>query len=176
MLIPILLTLAAFLVIFLLFVATRPADFSITRSAIIPVSPADAFPLINDFHEWQEWSPWAKLDPDCENTFTGPAAGVGSRFTWSGNNKVGEGSMVITESRPNEVIKLDLLFTRPMKANNRTVFSFQAANGGTQVTWTMSGKNGFAGKLFGVIVNCDRMVGGQFEQGLANLKSRVYRR
>jgi len=171
MLITILLIAVALLAVLAVVVATRPARFAITRSAAIPAPPAAVFALVNDFHRWDAWSPWAKLDPACQNTFDGPAAGVGAKFAWAGNNKVGAGRMTITSSRLVELIHIDLEFFRPMKARNLTEFIFVPKAGGTRVTWTMSGGNGFAGKLFSVFVNCDKMVGGQFEQGLANLKS-----
>jgi hypothetical protein len=160
----------AIVVLFAIFVATRPAAFAITRSAILPSAPADVFRIVNDFHEWNHWSPWAKLDPNCKNSFEGAASGVGAKFAWDGNNQVGSGRMAIIESRPNDSIKIDLNFTRPMQAKNLTVFSFKPEAGGTRITWTMSGSNGFMGKLFGLIVNCDKMVGGQFETGLENMK------
>ena len=169
----VLLLLAIALTIFFAYVATRPAAFSISRTAVIPAPPANVFALVNDFRQWDRWSPWAKLDPNSKATFDGAASGVGAKFAWSGNNKVGAGNMAITESRPNELIKLDLNFTRPMTASNVTVFTFQPAGNGTRVTWTMSGNNNFVGKLFNVFVNCDKMVGGQFEQGFANLAAVV---
>ena len=169
----VLLLLAIALTIFFAYVAARPAAFSISRTAVIPAPPANVFALVNDFRQWDRWSPWAKLDPNSKATFDGVASGVGAKFAWSGNNKVGAGNMAITESRPNEVIKLDLNFTRPMTASNVTVFTFQSEGNGTRVTWTMSGNNSFVGKLFNVFVNCDKMVGGQFEQGFANLTAVV---
>ena len=157
--------------LFLIYVATRSSDFAITRSAVFPASPDRVFALVNDFHAWENWSPWAKLDPKCKNSFEGATSGVGAKFAWDGNNEVGTGHMKITESRPHELIKLDLVFSRPMQANNVTVFTFQPERDGTRITWTMSGTNGFVGKLFGVIVNCDKMVGGQFEKGLDNMRN-----
>ncbi len=167
----ILLSLVVLLAVFLIFVATRPSHFSITRSATFPAPPDKVFPLVNDFHLWNDWSPWAKMDPNCKNSFSGATAGVGAGFAWDGNNDVGTGSMLITESRPNELIKLDLDFIKPMQGKNLTVFTFKPNGTGTDVTWTMSGENGFMGKLFGVIINCDKMVGDQFEKGLESMKA-----
>ena len=163
------LSVALLLALLLTLVASRPAEFSITRTAHIPAPPEKIFALINDFHQWEHWSPWAKLDPSCQNSFDGPPSGVGAKFAWSGNNEVGSGSMQITESLPGERIKLDLIFTKPMPATNLTVFTLKPDANETQVTWTMSGSNGFMGKLFGLIIDCDKMVGGQFEKGLANI-------
>jgi hypothetical protein len=173
MLIKILIVLAALLIVFLVIVATRPADFRISRSAVIPAAPAAVFAQVNDFHNWEAWSPWAKMDPDAKSEFAGPTSGVGSKFHWAGNSKVGEGNMTIAESRPNDVIRIDLEFLKPFVANNLAEFTFKPAGDGTNVTWTMSGKNNFMAKAFNLFVNCDKMVGGEFEKGLANMRSVV---
>jgi len=167
----ILLVLAILVVVLVGVVAFQPADFSITRAAVIPAAPDVVFSHINDMHKWQDWSPWAKLDPNAKATFEGPAAGVGAEFGWAGNNEVGEGNMTITESKPAERIVMNLVFTKPFAATNSTEFTFKPEGAATQVTWTMSGKNNFVGKAAGLVMNCDKMVGGQFEQGFANLKS-----
>ena len=128
------------------------------------------FPLVNELRNWEAWSPWAKLDPAAKNTYEGPPAGTGAAFGWSGNNKVGEGRMLITESRPNELVRLKLEFVRPMKGTNDAEFTFKPESGHILVTWTMSGKYNFVGKAVNLIINCDRMVAGQFDQGLAQMK------
>ncbi len=119
----ILVTLVAVIVVFLIVVALQPADFKISRTAVIPAPPAAVFEQINDFHKWSDWSPWAKLDPNAKNSFDGPASGVGAKFSWSGNNEVGEGSMKITASKPSESVVMDLVFTKPMAATNLTEFT-----------------------------------------------------
>src|SRR5436189_2429791 len=101
----ILLGLAALVVVFIVIVAMRPSDFTVTRSIIIAAPPADVFVHVNDLHNWEAWSPWAKLDPNAKNTFEGPAAGTGSAMSWAGNNKIGAGKMTIAESRPGERIR-----------------------------------------------------------------------
>ena len=163
------------LVVFILaiYISMRPEDFKVTRSASIAATPAALFEQVNDFHKWEAWSPWAKLDPNCKNTYEGPTSGVGAAFAWSGDHKVGEGSMKITQSRPHDVILLDLVFTRPFKAKNVTQFTFVPMEGRTVVTWTMSGKNNFVGKAIGLFMDCDKMVGPSFEKGLENLRSVV---
>lgn len=166
----ILLGLAAVVLLVVVVVQLQPADFRITRSALIGSTPAMVFAQVNDFHRWEAWSPWAKMDPNARVEFAGPDSGVGAAFTWSGNNQVGEGSNCIVESRPPELIRIRLEFVRPFKATNVAEFSFLAEGGGTRVTWTMTGKNNFMGKAVGLIINCDRMVGGQFETGLGNLR------
>lgn len=157
--------------VFLVYVSMQPEMFAISRTAILRASPERVFEIVNDFHKWQDWSPWAKLDSNCKTTFTGPDSGVGAEFAWDGNSEVGQGSIKITESRPNELIKLDLVFIKPMEGKSVTEFTFQPDGEGTRVTWTMSGKNEFIGKLFSVLMDCDKMIGGSFEKGFDNMKT-----
>ena len=126
---------------------------------------------MNDLHTWQDFSPWAKLDPAAKVTFTGPQAGVGSAFTWAGNSEVGEGTMTITESRPAELVRFRLDFLKPMAGTSTADFTFKPTGNQTVVTWSMFGKNNFIGRAFCVFVDMDKMVGGQFEEGLAKLKT-----
>ncbi len=156
---------------FIIVIALRPADFSIMRSAAIAATPGVVFAQVNDFHNWEAWSPWAKIDPNAKNTFAGPASGAGAAFSWSGNKQVGAGHMLITESLPYELIKIKLDFIRPFKATNVAVFTFKPEDDQTVVTWTMSGQNNFFAKAFSLFINCDKMVGGDFEKGLAQLNS-----
>jgi uncharacterized protein YndB with AHSA1/START domain len=155
-------------------VATRPAGFVITRSAVL-AAPADAlFTLVNDFHLWEQWSPYAKLDPNMKVTYEGAPAGVGAVYHWSGNNKAGTGRMAITESAPARRIKIDLSFSKPMKAEHKAEFTFEpvsGASGATKVTWAMTGDRNFVGKAFALIVDLDKLVGTAFEEGLRNLGS-----
>lgn len=173
MLLYILIAVAVLAVVFVIAVALQPSIFLVSRTATISAPPATVFDHVNDLHKWQEWSPWAKLDPVAKVTFTGPPAGNGAAFSWLGNQKVGEGAMTIVESRPCELIRFQLEFKKPFKANNTAEFTFLPKGNQTEVTWTMSGVSGFMGKAMGLIMNCDKMVGGQFEQGFANLNSVV---
>jgi uncharacterized protein YndB with AHSA1/START domain len=166
-----LIALAVIVVLFVIIVAMQPADFRITRSATITAPPEAVFAQVNDLHNWEAWSPWAKLDPAAKSTYEGPAAGVGAAFAWCGNNKIGEGRMTITESRPNELVRFKLDFLKPFKASNTAEFTFKPEANQTAVTWSMYGKNNFIGKAIGLFMNCDKMVGGQFETGLAQLNS-----
>jgi len=168
---PIILSLAIIAIVLFVLLAGRPDEFRVTRSATLTAPPATVFAQVNDFHNWDAWSPWAKLDPACKNTFAGATAGKDAGFAWDGNNKVGAGRMTITESRPAERIRINLEFLRPFKATNTTEFTFQPRGGGTEVTWAMSGKNNFMSKVFGVFVDCEKLVGKDFEKGLATLKS-----
>jgi len=173
MLIHILIVLVALAAIFIAVVATRPADFSVTRSGTIAAPPATVFALVNDFHNWEKWSPWSKMDPTAKLTFNGAAAGAGAQYAWVGNAKVGAGRMEITESRAAERIRITLEFSKPMAATNLTEFTFKPAGNQTAVTWTMSGKNNFIGKAMHLLINCDKMIGGNFEEGLANMNAVV---
>ena len=154
-------------------VISQPNEYSITRSATIAAPQPVVFAQVNDFHNWQEWSPWAKLDPKATAIFEGKDAGPGAIFKWSGNKEVGEGQMTITETKPNDLIRIKLDFLRPMKDTANTEFKFTPEGDKTKVTWTMSGTRGFMGKAFCLIMNMDKMVGGDFEKGLANMKTKV---
>jgi hypothetical protein len=168
-----LLGLAAVVVLFVIVVTLQPSAFRYTRTATIAASPASVFAQVNDFHNWDAWSPWAKLDPNAKNSFDGPTSGEGAQFAWVGNSEVGEGKMMITESKPSDFIAIKLEFLKPMKATNTAEFTFKPEGDQTQVSWTMFGKNNFMGKAFGLFVDCEKMIGDQFEQGLANMKSVV---
>ena len=167
----IIIAVAAIVVLFAIFVSTRPTDFRVTRTGRISAPPEVVFENVNDLHKWEAWSPWAKLDPNAKNTFAGPTAGPGSSMEWNGNNKVGAGRMTIVDSRPGDRIQIKLEFFKPFKATNTAEFAFKSEGGQTSVIWTMSGKNNFMGKAFSLFMNCDKMIGSQFEQGLVNLNS-----
>jgi len=170
---PILFALAIIVLLFIVVIAGQPGEFKLTRSTSIAAPPEKVFPHVNDFHKWEAWSPWAKLDPACKNTFEGAAAGTGAIFNWSGNKKVGEGWMTIVESLASNVIRINLEFFKPFKATNTAEFIFRPEGNQTVVTWSMVGKNNFMGRIFSLIVNCDAMVGRDFEKGLASLKALV---
>ena len=169
----ILIILAILVVVFIIIVATRPDDFSVSRSATIPAPAAAVFEQVNDLHKFQDWSPWAKIDPNCKLTFDGPPAGVGASFSWAGNKEVGEGRMTVIESRPDELVRFKLEFLKPFKATNTAEFTFKPAGNQTEVTWSMFGENNFIFKAVGLFMDCDKMVGPDFEKGLANLKAVV---
>jgi hypothetical protein len=164
------------IVVFLIVVAMQPSDFKVERSATLRAPAPAAYAQVNDFQNWQAWSPWEKVDPALKRSYEGPKAGTGAIYAWQGNKDVGEGRMTITESRPGELVRIKLEFFKPFAAVNDTVFRFQPAGDGTTVTWTMSGQNNFVSKAMCLFVNMDRMVGGMFEQGLAQMKTVVERR
>ena len=158
---------------FCVYVAMLPPAFRIERSTIVVAPAAAAFAEVNDFHNWQEWSPWAKLDPDAKATFEGPASGEGAVFRWAGNAEVGEGSMTLLESKPDDHIRIRVDFVKPFAGTNTTDFTFKADGPRTVVNWAMSGEQGFLQRAICVFMNPDKMVGEQFEKGLANLKQRA---
>lgn len=164
---------AALVVVLIVIVATRPAEFRITRKGVIAAPPPVVFAHVNDFHAWEAWSPWAKIDPQCKVRYEGPTSGPGAVFGWSGNKQVGEGRMTIIESRPSELIRIRLEFLRPFKVTNTSEFTFAPTSGGTEVTWSMYGRNGFMSKAFSLFCDMDKMVGKDFEKGLAQMKSVV---
>ena len=165
-----LLLLVAVVAIFLAVAAMQPDDFRVSRSTTIAATPAVLFDYANDLHKWQEWSPWAKLDPAAKGTYTGPAAGVGAAFSWSGNNQVGEGTMTITESKPGELVRYKLDFKKPFEGSNIADIAYKAEGDTTLITWSMSGKKNLIFKAMGLIMNCDKMCGDQFNQGLESLR------
>ncbi len=171
MLTKILIGLALLVLVLLVVVALRPGEFRVVRSAAISAPPGVVFAQVNNLHKWEAWSPWAKLDPAARNTYDGPPSGPGASFSWAGNSQVGEGRMTITDSRPDEVVRFKLEFLKPFKAESTTEFTFKPEGNQTVVAWTMAGKNNFMAKAIGLVMNCDTMLGGQFETGLASLKS-----
>lgn len=167
----ILIGLAAVIVIFVIFVAMQPADFRIARTATMAGPPAAAFAQVNDFHKMMAWSPYMSLDPNAKVTYEGAAAGKGAIFTWnSQKNDVGQGRMEITTSQPSSLIQIQLDFVRPFKANNVAEFTFKPVGKNTEVTWAMIGKKNFISKAFCLFMDMDKMVGGDFEKGLASMK------
>ena len=159
--------------IFVAVVAMQPSAFRIERSATMAAPASAVFVQVNDFHNWDGWSPWAKLDPTMKQTYEGPPAGTGAKYSWLGNKQVGEGRMTITESRPDEFIRIDLQFIQPFKASNISEFSFKPDGQKTTVTWSMSGTKNFMFKAMGLIMSMDKMVGKDFEKGLASMKEIV---
>ena len=154
-----------------LLIARQPERFSVERSISVAAAPGEVFAQVNDLHNWEQWSPWAKRDPDMSKVYEGPATGVGAVYRWSGDKQVGEGSNSIIESRPGELIRMQLEFLRPFQANNEVLFRFQPEGAGTRVSWTMTGRNNFISKAVHLVMNMDKLCGGDFELGLAQLKA-----
>jgi len=157
--------------VILILAAMKPNTFRVQRQANIKASPETIFAFLNDFHKWRAWSPWEKLDPAMERTFSGAAAGKGAVYAWNGNNKAGAGSMEITEANPPARLVLALNFLKPFKASNVVEFSLEPQGDSTSLTWAMTGAVPFMFKIMHVLMNMDKMVGKDFEAGLANLKA-----
>lgn len=153
------------------YAASRPDEFRVDRFAHVDAPPDRVFAVLDDFHQWPSWSPWEELDPTMTRTHSGTPRGKGAIYEWSGNKKVGQGRMEITESIPSEKIAIQLDFIAPFAAHNTTTFTLTPRDGGTDVQWAMTGKNGFMMKVMGLFVNMDKMVGKDFEKGLAKLKA-----
>ena len=162
---------AAIVIVFVIIVALRPAQFRIERSTTIAAPPATVFAQVNDFHNWNAWSPWAKLDPAMKETYDGPDKGVGAKYAWEGNNKVGQGRMTILESNPHSLIRTKLEFLKPFACTNTGEFFFNPQGNETRVIWAMTGENTFMGKAFGLVMNMDKLIGADFEKGLASMKA-----
>ena len=162
---------ALVVVVLALIVAMQPSEFRIERSAVIAAPAPAVFAQVDDFHNWEAWSPWAKLDPAAKNSFEGAPSGKGAAFSWAGNNKVGEGRMTITERRPNELIRIKLEFLKPFDATNTAEFTFRPEGERTAVTWSMYGHNNFISRAVFLFVNMDKALDGEFEKGLASMKS-----
>jgi uncharacterized protein YndB with AHSA1/START domain len=161
---------AAIIAIILILALMQPNDFKIVRSTTIKAPAEKIVPLISDFHQWGSWSPWEKLDPAMVRTHSGAASGQGAHYHWKGNDQVGEGHMEVLNVAPNAVkIKLD--FLSPFEAHNITDFVLDTKGDTTTVTWSMSGPSNFMTKLMGVFVSMDKMVGPDFEKGLASMKA-----
>jgi hypothetical protein len=152
------------------------STYEVTRTAVIQAPAEEIFPLVNSFHEWTKWSPWESVDPTMDRSYSGSDSGVGAKYAWSGNRKAGAGTMEIVDTVEPQSIKIRLAFTKPFNAVNPTVFTFTPAAGGTQVTWTMTGENKGIAKLFALVMNMDKMIGADFERGLASLAGAVAER
>jgi uncharacterized protein YndB with AHSA1/START domain len=167
----VLIGLAVIVVAFLGLVAMQPPDFRIARTTTIDAPPSVVFAQVNDFHKWEAWNPWAKVDPAMKQAYAGAPVGAGAVYTWAGNSEVGEGRMTVVESRPNDLIRIDMEFLKPFASTSVAEFTFRPEGDRTAVTWSMSGKNGFVARALCVFMNMDRMIGGQFEKGLAQMKA-----
>ena len=149
------------------------SDYEVKRTITVDAEPQKVYGKIVDLHKWESWSPWEGLDSDMSKRHTGPESGVGASYTWKGNRKVGEGKMAITDVAEPSRVALDLHFLKPFKAENETVFALEPAGAGTRVTWTMTGSHTILSRIMGIFVSMDKMIGKDFEKGLAQLKTDV---
>ncbi len=165
--------LLAVIAIVLVAAVFQPGTMVVERSATMAAPPSAVFAVVNDFRRWIEWSPWAKLDPEMKTTLEGPPTGVGAVYKWSGNNRVGEGSTSLVGSVPDEKVEMKLAFVRPFPGEADVRLTFAPDSGGTKVTWAMQSPQPYLGKLMGLFMDCEKMCGDQFLEGLANLKGVV---
>lgn len=161
----------ALLAALLAYAATLPDSFAIARSVSIKAPPEKIFPLINDLQRWQDWSPWEKKDPAMTRTFGDTTAGPGASYAWAGNSEVGRGRMAIADSTAPGRVALRLDFIEPFEAHNDVEFLLRPEGDATTVSWTMRGPSPYIAKVMGVLIDCDAMVGKDFEAGLASLKA-----
>jgi len=155
----------------LIFAATKPDTFRVQRAASIKAPPEKVFALINDFKRWDAWSPWEKKDPAMKRSFGAATAGKGATYAWEGNKDVGKGGMEIIESAPPSKIALRLDFEQPFEAHNMVTFTLAPHDGATRLTWAMEGPAPYFAKIIHVFIDMDKMVGKDFEAGLASLKA-----
>ena len=155
----------------LIYAATKPDTFRVQRSISIKAQPEKIFPLINDFQSWMAWSPWEKMDPMLKRTYSGSVQGQGAVYEWDGNNKVGTGRMEIIEIAPPSKVLIKLDFIKPFEGHNIAEFTLEGHGDSTNVTWAMFGPAAYMAKVMSLFMDCDKMVGPQFETGLANMKA-----
>ena len=157
---------------FLVLAAMQPDTYTVTRTATVAAPPEQVFGLVNDFHQWEKWSPWGKIDPNMKTIYEGAAAGSGAIYKWAGNSDVGEGQMTILESQPNDRVKINLEFLKPFESKAITEFTFKPEGAGTAVEWKMAGDNNMMGKVFSLAMGgMDKMIGPDFEKGLGQMKA-----
>ena len=161
---------AGLFLLLLIVAATKPAAFRIERSMSIKAPPEKIFPLITNFHSWGGWSPWENIDPNLKRTYSGPASGKGAVYEWEGP-KAGKGRMEILDAPASSKVTIKLDFLKPFEAHNTAEFTLQSSGGTTTVTWAMFGPQAFIGKVMCVFINMDKMLGKNFEQGLASMKT-----
>lgn len=173
MIVKVLLGIAVAVVLFLGYVATRPGQFRYERSQVIQAPADQIFPYISQLRKGGEWSPYEKRDPKMIKEFSGEDGQVGSKMTFNGNREVGAGTLEVIRLVPGELVDLRLLMTKPMKADHIVEYRLTPEGTGTRFTWAMHGDGGFFGKLMSVVIDCDKMIGGEFELGIENLKKVV---
>jgi len=161
------LLLAAFAVV----VWLQPDDYRLTRSTVIAAPAAKIFPHVNDLRRWEDWSPWARLDPDATVAFEGPRAGQGAVFKWAGNHKIGQGTMTLVASKPGEFVRVDVEFVKPFEGKSTSEFTFRPQGDRTQVTWASYGPMTYLTKAMCLIMNMEKVLGPDMEKGLVRMKA-----
>jgi carbon monoxide dehydrogenase subunit G len=167
-----LLVLAAIVILFG-YGATRPDEFRITRKVSIKAPPDAIYSRISDMRRFNEWNPFVKGDPSVKLVYSAITAGPGGSYDWDSTGQAGKGRMAITDVLPPNRVAMALQFEAPMKANNKVVFTLRPQDSNTEVTWEMTGTYGFAHKIMDVAFNFEKLIGGEFDKGLADLKSQA---
>ena len=145
--------------------------YTVVRSATIDAPPASVYDQIANFRDWTKWSPWERVDPELKRTYSGAESGTGAVYGWSGNRKAGQGRMEITEVTAPSRVQIDLVFEKPWKARNDTLFTIEPEGSGCRVTWSMTGRKTLMTKVMGIFKSMDKLLGPDFETGLAQLKA-----
>lgn len=148
-----------------------PGSFRVERSLMVKATPEAIFPLLNDFQQFGRWSPWEKLDPAMERQISTPSAGPGAVYEWRGNSKAGAGRMEILQQDPSKSVRVKLDFLQPFESHNTTDYTLTPVGDSTRVSWAMYGPSTFPSKVMQVFVSMDKMIGGDFDRGLAAIKS-----
>ena len=154
----------------LLFAATRPNSYAVSRSMTIKAPPEKLFAMVDSFPAWPQWSPYEKLDPNMKRTIGGSPSGVGATYAWAGNSSAGEGKMTISKSQPSSLVEVQLDFTKPMSEHAVATFTFAPKGDSTLVTWSVNGPMPYVAKLFTMFMSMDKELGGQMEDGLGTMK------
>jgi hypothetical protein len=145
--------------------------YTVARSVTIDAPPATVYAQIANFHHWTNWSPWEGVDPALVRTYSGPESGVGAQYGWTGNRKAGHGRMAITDATEPSRVQIDVVFEKPWKAHNDTVFTIEPTGSESRVTWSMTGKKTLVTRVMGLVKSMDKLLGPDFEKGLARLKA-----
>lgn len=145
--------------------------YNVERSVTIEAPPARIYDQIANFHNWTNWSPWEDRDPELRRTYSGAESGTGATYGWSGNRKAGQGRMEITDATEPERVQIELVFEKPWKARNDTLFTIAPQGSGSRVTWSLTGKNTLMTKVMGIFKTMDKFLGPDFDKGLARLKA-----
>ena len=153
------------------YVALQPDNFRIERRMMVDVPPMEVFAQVNDFHKWEDWSPWAKLDPDATVAFEGPRAGQGAVFKWAGNDRIGQGTMTLVANKPGEFIRIDVEFVKPFEGKSTSEFTFRPQGDRTQVTWASYGPMTYLTKAICLVMSMEKVLGPDMESGLVRMKA-----
>ena len=167
----ILIGIAAAIAAFVVVVALQPSEFHLARTATVEAPAEAVFAQVNDFKKWEKWSPWAKIDPNVKMTYEGPSEGAGTMASWSGNSEVGEGKMTLVESRPGELVKVNVAMVKPMEGSSTSEFTFKPDGDRTAVTWHMSAHHNFLQKAMCLVMNGKKMMTEMMDDGLSKMST-----